>query len=510
VGWRGLMAVKRIQLPLGSNPARSRLASDTRIINGFVEAVKDSAKTSAPIYGASGLELWTSINGGLCRGMIEADGLLYVVSGSSLLKVTTVGVVTVLGIIPGTSPVIMARNANADTQIAIVAGGKVYIATATTCTLLNVPDILVDVVSVSWLDGFFIFALADGRFFISNLNGIEIDALDFASAEGDPDGLVRGYVFGRELYLFGPKTIEVWANTGADFPFARLSGAVVTVGLGAKHSVQQVGSSLYFVDDKGLVRKMIGGYQSQRVSNYEVERLIEGLGDYSSLESLSYTSKGHEYYAISSSEWTWVYDQSTGEWAERKTGVTKRWQANNAIYFGGRFVVGSKTSPNLYRITDDAFDEDGEPLIFTVRFPVVDTFPGGATVSALELDFETGVGTEEGFVAQAITFDMLSLLWDSDKITMDQTIDHRGDLPNVPGKFPNRNPLVMLRWSDNGGKSWSTGATAELGRQGESRRVRFTRLGSFGRQGRIFEASISASIFRAFLAAYIVAEPKVA
>ena len=505
------MPPRPVPLPLGSNPARARTASDTRVINGFIEAVSDSPKTKYAIYGSAGLEHWTDIPGGLCRGMIEADGLLFVLSGSTLYKATSAGVATSLGVVPGTGPVIMARNAASPAQVAICAGGEVYIATSASVGLLYLPDLFTgNVVSVDWLDGYFIFALSDGRFFISGLNSTAIDPLDFASAEGDPDGLVRAYVHGRELFLMGRKTIEVWANTGGDFPFTRLPGAVVQLGLGAVHSVVRVGASMYFVDNFGIVRRIAQGYQGERVSNYEVERLIEELGDYSGLQAMSYVSKGHEYYVLSSDAWTWVYDASTSAWHERRTGVSSLWQANNAAYFGGRFVVGSRSSPALYRITEDAYDEDGEAMIFSVRFPVVDAFPLGATVSRLELDMETGVGTEEGFIAQPITFDMLSLLWDSDKITMDQTIDHRGDLPNVPGKFPNRNPLVMLRWSDDGGRSWSSGMTAELGRQGDVRRVKFDRLGSFGRQGRIFEVSISASVFRALLAASITAEARTA
>lgn len=504
------MPPKPIPLPIGSNPARARTASDTRIINGFTEEVSDSPKTRYAIYGSAGLESWTNIPGGLCRGMIEAEGLLFVLSGSTLYKVTSAGVATSLGVVPGRDPVIMARNAASPAQVAICAGGQIYIATSTTVRLLYLPDLFTgNVVSVDWLDGYFIFVLSNGQFYISNSNGTDIDALDFASAEGDPDGLVRGFVYGRELFLMGPKTIEVWSNTGAaDFPFSRLPGAVVQLGLGATHSVARVGSAMYFVDNFGIVRRVAQGYQGERVSNYEVERLIEELEDYSGLVAMSYISKGHEYYVLSSDSWTWVFDASTGAWHERRTGVSSLWQANNAIYFGGRFVVGSRSSPKLYRITEAAYDEDGEAMIFSVRFPVVDAFPLGATVSRLELDMETGVGTEDGFVAQPITFDMLNLLWDSDKITMDQTIDHRGDLPNVPGKFPNRNPLVMLRWSDDGGRSWSKGMTAELGRQGQVRRVKFDRLGSFGRQGRIFEVSISASVFRALLAASITAEAR--
>lgn len=505
------MQSKPVPIPLGSNPARSRQASDTRVINGFIEQIDDSPRTKAAIYGVAGLTKWVTIAGGLCRGMIEADGLLYVLSGSKLLKVTTAGVATEIGQIPGTDTAIMARNAASPAQVSIVVNNNIYNADPDGVVLNYRPDLIEDPLSVDWLDGYFIYAFADGRFFISGINDTTIDPLDFATAEGDPDGLVRAFVLGRELLLMGSKSIEVWANTGAaDFPFSRLAGAVIKVGLGARLSVAKVGQTAYFVDDKGIVRRMTGGYQAERVSNYEVERLIQALGDFSGLEAFSYTQNGHEFYVLSSETWTWVFDQSTGQWHERRTGVLTRWQAQNAVYFNGSFVVGSRISPDLFLIDETRFDEDGEPLIFTVRFPIVDAFPMGATVFALELDMETGVGTETGFVAQPITWDLLNLLWDSDKITLDQTIDHRGDLPNVPSKFPNRNPIVSLRWSDDGGRSWTTGSRAELGRQAEVRRVRFNRLGSFGRHGRILEVTVSASTFRALLAAYITANPRVA
>jgi len=505
------MVTKRIPLPLGSNPARSRLASDTRVINGFIEAVQSSPKAEAVIYGAAGMTEWVEA-GQICRGLLEVDGALFNVAGSTVQSITAGGAITTLsGIVPGLDRVIMCRNDAEDTQTLIQCNAGVFKVEEGVVSLVYEPDILdVPVVSVDWLSGWFIFALEDGRFFISAISSVDIDALDFATAEGDPDGLVRSFVLGRELLLMGPKTTEVWGVTGGDFPFSRLPGAVINVGLGAKHSICKVGSRAIFVDDKGIVQRMAAGYQVERVSNYEVERVIQALGDFSSLFAFSYTDKGHEFYVLSSDSFTWVFDQSTGVWTERKTGVSSRWQANNCVYFGGRFVVGSRDNPSLYRINDTLFDEDGAPLIFSLRLPVANAFPLGATVSRLEFDIDTGVGTEAGFVAQPITWDMLSLLWDSDKITMDQTIDHRGDLPNVPGKFPNRNPLATLRWSDDGGRSWKGNMRAELGRQGSVQRVMFNRLGAFGRQGRIFELSISASVFRAILGAFITAEPRAA
>lgn len=502
---------KSIPIPLGSNPARSRMASDTRIINGFVEPIGDSAKTAHAIYGVAGLTRWQDLSGGPCRGMIEAGGYLYVLSGSKYLAINSAGAASEIGQIPGFDTAIMARNGANPVQVSIVANGSIYNATATGVLLNYQPDLIQNPVSVDWLDGYFIYAFADGRFFISGINNTTIDALDFATAEGDPDGLVRGFVLGRELLLMGNKSIEVWANTGAAaFPFSRLPGAVTNVGLGARLSVAKVGQTAYFVDNMGIVRRLSAGYQAERVSNFELERLIQSLGDFSGLEAFSYTQKGHEFYVLSSENWTWVFDAATGYWHERRTGLLNRWQASQVAYFSGKFIVGSKFTTNLYSIDEARFDEDGEALVYTVRFPIVDAFPLGASVHRLDLDIETGVGIEAGFVAQPITWDLMNILWDSDKITMDQTIDRRGDLPNVPGKFPSRNPIVMLRWSDDGGRSWTNGVRDELGQQARVQRVSFNRLGSFGRQGRILEVSVSASTFRGLLAAFLTAEPRAA
>ncbi|MFN7611674.1 MAG: hypothetical protein ACK5QX_12200, partial [bacterium] len=284
---------KPIPIPLGSNPARSRLANDTRVINGFVEPVDGSSRTQAGVYGVAGLTRWVTISGGLCRGMIEAGGNLYVLSGSKLLKLDNAGTVTVMGSVPGTDTAIMARNAANPVQISIVVNGNIYNAEDDKVLLFYQPELIEDPISVDWLDGYFIYGFADGRFFISGINDTTIDPLDFATAEGDPDGLVRAFVLGRELLLLGSKSIEVWANTGAaDFPFSRLPGAVVKVGLGARFSVAQVGQTAYWVDDKGIVQRMAGGYHAERVSNYEVERLIQKLGDFSGLEAFTYTQNG--------------------------------------------------------------------------------------------------------------------------------------------------------------------------------------------------------------------------
>jgi hypothetical protein len=66
-------------------------------------------------------------------------------------------------------------------------------------------------------------------------------------------------------------------------------------------------------------------------------------------------------------------------------------------------------------------------------------------------------------------------------------------------------PQMMVRWSDDGGHTWSNLRTVTMGRIGQYRaRARLRRLGS-GRD-RVFEISISDPVKRVILGAAVDAE----
>jgi hypothetical protein len=88
-------------------------------------------------------------------------------------------------------------------------------------------------VTVSYLDGYFIFNEPNSQkiWVTSLLDGLSVDPLDFASAEGSPDGLIAVIVNNREAWLFGTNSIEVWYDAGTpDFPLARIQGASNEIG----------------------------------------------------------------------------------------------------------------------------------------------------------------------------------------------------------------------------------------------------------------------------------------
>ena len=143
------------------------------------------------------------------------------------------------------------------------------------------------------MDGYFIFGDGTESFFINTtpFDGSNYDALDFASAESNPDEILRPFVDHRELLLFGEVTTESWYNSGdADFPFERTPGAIAEKGIASKWAVAQVDNSVFFLDHNGVARRLADGYNPQRISAHEQEA---AWGTVSGV--FSYVDKGHEF-----------------------------------------------------------------------------------------------------------------------------------------------------------------------------------------------------------------------
>ncbi|MEK1931855.1 MAG: hypothetical protein AAAC47_19145, partial [Pararhizobium sp.] len=171
------------------------------------------------------------------RGLIDINGVLYVVFTGSVVTVSGTTVTTLTGSIPGSDGVTLARNnkvtAGASTPdiVAVRESGGAYVLTSSTVSAYPDADLPSTVNSVTFLEGFFLFSIPDGRIFASDLNTTAINALSFATAEARSDGLRRIIVRGNISYAMGGTTIEPWKNVGTSpFPLQR-SPTVLQVGL---------------------------------------------------------------------------------------------------------------------------------------------------------------------------------------------------------------------------------------------------------------------------------------
>ena len=440
---------------LGSSyVVRSVNAADNKMVNLFPEIVPEGGKDPGYLQRAPGLKLLATVGFGPIRGLwafSAQDGTGFVVSGTQLYKINNSYTATLIGSVSGTGPVSMADNG---TQLFIACNGPSYIYNNTTGAFgaITDPD-FPGAVTVCYLDGYFVFNEPNSqRLWVTQLlDGTSIDPLDFASAEGSPDGLVAVASNFREVWAFGTNSIEVWYDSGnTDFPLQRIQGAFNELGCAAPFSVAKMDNGMFWLGrdrrGQGIVYRA-NGYQGQRISTHAVEWQIQQYSDLTDAVAYTYQQDGHSFYVLifPTANTTWVYDAATQAWHERAgfvNGAFTRHSSNCQMAFNNKIVVGDYENGNIYSFDLDYFSDNESPQRWLRSWRALPTGENNLKRTAqhsLQLDIESGVG-----------------------INLGQGSD----------------PQVMLRWSDDGGHTWSNEHWAPIGKIGQYyRRVFWRRMG---------------------------------
>lgn len=316
------------------------------------------------------------------RGLIDVNGVLYVVFTGSVVTVSGATVTTLTGSIPGSDGVTLARNnkvtggASTPDIVVVRESGGAYVLTSSAVSAYPDADLPPTVNSVTFLGGFFIFSIADGRAFASELNSTDVNALSFATAEARSDGLVRVIVRGNILYAMGGTTVEPWSNQGlSPFPLQR-SPTVLQVGLLTTMAVAGMedtwGGNGYFVSSDKRVMTL-AGYETAPVSTPDVERFI-AASTVSTIEVSAFIWKGRSFIAINSDQGSWVLDVAANSWHERGSTGEDRWRAKWSIYSGSQWVFGDRLSGDLL-VMSDTLTENGSALGGFIQTGPLKDFP---------------------------------------------------------------------------------------------------------------------------------------
>lgn len=464
-----------------TKPNKLALVSDSRLINAYVEPQSDAkGGVQYVIHGDPGLTQFVDSGLETTRGSFLIGSTLYTVFGEKLYKVSSGGALTEIGTVAGSKAIIAAVNRASPPQVVIVADTAVYQLEADVLQTFQDGDLIPGVVSVDYMDGYFILYSSTGLWQISGLDALTVAALDVAETDVRSDIGVRGIVYEHRLWFFGgdPEraTVEEWINTGnAVFPFER-STSFVESGALSKHAIVIFDNTLAFIDCKGRVVRL-QGYQPSVISSPAVERDIRRTMTAQStdeIEAFVYFEAGHEFWQISGPDWTWVYDAATQLWHQKESYGLERSRHRTYIRAFDKHLVGDSEAGILYELTDTVYDEDGDYLIVKMRTANQGPWPARVRWHNLIIDMEMGVGDGS-------------------------TSDHTGT------------PDAMMRFSDDGGNIWSNEFQAEMGAIGEHRkRLKFNRLGISGSQGRMFELAISAGVRRTTINASALVEVLVA
>ena len=261
--------------------------------------------------------------------------------------------------------------------------------------------------TVTWQDGYFIGnANLTGfkkRFIVSSIaNGFLWDALEFASAESNPDDITVVETDNSNLYLFGEVSTEFWTNTGnVDFPFDRISGGAIEWGCAAVNSVVKFDNSLAFLAKNRMGEVIIArmqGYAPQRISNPELEYFINGYLDVADASFYSYMLGGHPMLQCNfpSAGKSWLYDGLSNAWSQLKSDGIARHRGEMAVNYINKTVVADYENGNIYRLNPDGYADNGAPIEFELISRHISQDNKRLIVDSVELEMEYGVGLATG------------------------------------------------------------------------------------------------------------------
>lgn len=351
---------------------------------------------------------------------------------------------------------------------------------------------------VAYLDGYFIVNDINTNVFrVSPADWNGTDAWVALANETDdqsPDPIQGLIVVGRDLWVFGTTGFSIYYNAGTTpMPFARNQSVSNSIGLQAPFSLASINNRAFWLGagrDGNKKIFMSEGFNAIPISTPELDLAIGGYA--STQDSIGHTwqESGHQFYSITfkTANITWVYDVSIGLWHQRSSklsaavvnygtgaiagyhpilsnGTYGRWNMNGIAEFNGDIYIKSVFTGDVKKLKTDVYTDDALPIIWRRTAPFISASLKRMFINYLQIDMDTGTGL-------------------------------------LPATVQGYDPIIFLRYSDDGGKTWSQPKQGNIGKIGVyTTRVKWNRLGSS--KNRLFEISgsdpVSTTIYQAFL-----------
>jgi len=416
------------------------------LVNMWVEETRSDGII---LQSRRGLETTYTWGAGSIDGILKRSGLfaeaVFAVSATTLYKAGTS-----LGSIDGTGPVSFAYTGDdeeADDQLVVARGAGLWRYVTAGLAEVTFPDNL-NVIKTAYLSGYFL-AVAENsqRFYFSAvLDGSDFDALDFATAEKEPDQILDMVVLNDMLVFLGAKTLEFWQITGDSvLPFVPITGRVVDRGVHSTGCAQNIDNTVFWIGDDNIVYRLGEAGIPKAVSDQGIEERIEA----SSTASLwQFEYQGNKFLCVRLDTGTWATNIRTGQWSEFQSYGKTNWLPKCE----DEGLFGSSEGGGILSFSSGHTDKGGVmERRFRAGFPLNG---GGVEINNLRLRSNVG-----------------------------QT-------PYLTGDY--LDPIVEMRRSRDAGQIWSEWSSRNLGEQGNyKKRVEWRALGMFREPGALFEFRVT-------------------
>jgi hypothetical protein len=300
-----------------------------------------------------------------------------------------------------------------------------------------------------------------------------------ALKDSSSDNLITMMENNREAWLIGERTSEVWFNSGGtNFSFSRIPGVGPQIGCAAVHSIARAGQQLCWLGKNEQGENIVvvsSQYSWERISTHAIDHAIAQYPVVSDAIGYAYEEDGHLFYVLTfpTADVTWVFDFTSQFWHQRASydpnaGLFHRHRSNCFMDFGDVRIVGDYQTGQLHQMSRLYFTDAGAPLRCVRRTPHLwlKATRERMFFSQLQIEFTPGVGLQVG---------------------------------------QGSNPQVMLRWSDDGGFTWSNEHWVTIGKAGETKnRAIFRALGRA--RDRVWEVNYTDPTQRDIIGATLYAE----
>jgi len=435
--------------------------------NVLAESRRDVLKDfSGSTYQRPGLVEFSSGMQGGCDGNFywRSKDRVYSVFGGALYSIDQNGVNTQVassvGLFNIGTPVVIKEASRPTRKLFMANGGRIVEFDGTTAQYLTDPEAPTQVTHPAILDTYLIAnnLLEPERVEYSEVADPTSWIGEFVSAEGEPDSLRAIEVGWREITLFGESTIEHWYNDGVS-PFSRLEGSMIQLGTLSPYSIVQADNGWFFLDSSRRIMKILG--RQPQIISQPVNDVFGSIVDVSDAQGETITQNGCSLYLIRVGDRTLAFDYALNEWVS-EWGNFSVAQDKYTRFIGQHFInvepwnltlCGDYTGDKLYSLDFDATQDNGEILR-----------PAWRTG---QIDHSTGVEKRSNEL----------------KIRL-----QRGD--GTPG---GEEPVMYVRWRDNGSKVWSNYREIHLGFTGDNDMYRsIFMLGSY--RARQYEFSCTENV----------------
>lgn len=428
--------------------ALSPIIDDEEAFNCFVEkSESDGAATPMALLGTPGRKIFASLPESSVPGEFSVNGRSFF-AASNLYETNGSGQMTVRGSL-GAAPTRPTMITSNETQLVVLNNGNLYILTLATDVFaaVDMSQFNGPVSQIGFSDGYIIATLQNSHTFqVSALEDATTwGGLDIATLSYFPDNINSFICDHREPWFFSNKKAIGYYNAGAGFPpFIPVQGAFMENGSGATFATVQADNSVFWLDqdERGsMVARRLNGYAGDRISTHATEGAWQRFAIASDAVGWTYQENGHTFWVIyfPTANQTWVYDISQNLWHRRgyfveATGEYIADRGMSHTFNFGKHLVGDWASGNIYDLSTAYYDDAGTPIRGLRRTPT--TSKENKWIYFDELEFVLGTGLPPA-------------------------------VPLFDGDGNPRPPEIMLRWSNDGGKTWSNWYFLSVGFVGE-------------------------------------------